>query len=375
MQRVLLLDNHDSFTWNLAQYLAELGAEVDVRMSDAIALEECVDGRYDAFVVSPGPGRPENAGISLDLVRAAAERRMPLLGVCLGHQALGQAYGARVVHAPRPVHGKTSRIEHDGTGVFAGLPPSFEATRYHSLVVEEASLPDELAVTARSEDGLVMGLAHRDLPLHGVQFHPESVLTLEGHRLLRNFLDLALPRARSREEPMPITRPFNLKAWIDENRELLKPPVGNKMVWRDSELLVMVVGGPNQRKDFHVEEGEEFFYQIEGDIVVRVIEDGKPRDIPLREGEIFLLPPRVPHSPQRPANTVGLVIERVRKAGERDHLVWFCESCGETLHDASFQLEDLGKQLKPIIEGFYADETTRTCRTCGAVMTVPGVRA
>jgi 3-hydroxyanthranilate 3,4-dioxygenase len=173
---------------------------------------------------------------------------------------------------------------------------------------------------------------------------------------------------------MAIAPPLNLKAWIDEHRELLKPPVGNKMIWRDSEFLVMVVGGPNQRKDFHVEDGEEFFYQVEGDIVVRVMEDGKPRDIPVREGEIFLLPPRVPHSPQRPANTVGLVIERVRTPGETDHLVWFCESCGGTLHDASFELQDLGSQLKPIIEGFYADETARKCRACGSVMTVPGQR-
>jgi anthranilate synthase component II len=199
VQRVLLLDNHDSFTWNLAQYLAELGATVDVRLSDAIDLADCVDGRYEAFVVSPGPGRPENAGITLDLVRAAAERELPLLGVCLGHQALGQAYGARVVHAPRPVHGKTSRILHDGTGVFAGLPPGFEATRYHSLVVEEASVPVELAVTARTDDGLVMGLAHRELPLHGVQFHPESVLTVEGRHVLRNFLDLARATEGCRE--------------------------------------------------------------------------------------------------------------------------------------------------------------------------------
>lgn len=166
-------------------------------------------------------------------------------------------------------------------------------------------------------------------------------------------------------------RAFNLKAWIDEHRDLLKPPVGNKMVWRDSELLVMVVGGPNRRKDFHVEEGEEFFYQVEGDITLRVIENGTPRDIPIREGEIFLLPPRIPHSPQRPANTVGLVIERVRQTGELDHLRWYCESCGEVLHDASFQLEDLSKQLKPVIEGFYADESLRTCARCRAVMQPP----
>jgi len=168
--------------------------------------------------------------------------------------------------------------------------------------------------------------------------------------------------------------PYNLKAWVEENREQLRPPVGNKMVWRDSEFLVMVVGGPNRRKDFHVEEGEEFFYQIEGDITLRVMEEGGPRDIEIKQGEIFLLPPRVPHSPQRPANTVGMVIERVRKAGELDHLRWFCEGCGEVLHDSSFQLEDLGSQLKPIIENFYADETLRTCESCGAVMAVPQLR-
>jgi 3-hydroxyanthranilate 3,4-dioxygenase len=166
--------------------------------------------------------------------------------------------------------------------------------------------------------------------------------------------------------------PYNLKAWIEENRDQLEPPVGNKMVWKDTEFLVMVVGGPNRRKDFHVEEGEEFFYQVEGDITLRIMEDGKPRDIPIREGEIFLLPPRVPHSPQRPENTVGMVVERVRKPGELDHLVWFCEGCGDTLHDAAFELEDLGKQLKPIIENFFADEALRTCEKCGAVMQVPG---
>ena len=165
--------------------------------------------------------------------------------------------------------------------------------------------------------------------------------------------------------------PYNLKAWVEENREQLKPPVGNKMVWQDSEFLVMVVGGPNRRKDFHIEEGEEFFYQIEGDIVVRIMEDGQPKDIPVREGEIFLLPPHVPHSPQRPENTVGMVIERTRKEGELDHLRWYCESCREVLHDTAFQLEDLGTQLKPIIENFYADESLRTCKHCGAVMQPP----
>ncbi len=169
--------------------------------------------------------------------------------------------------------------------------------------------------------------------------------------------------------------PYNLKAWVEENRHLLKPPVGNKMVWKDSEFLVMVVGGPNRRKDFHVEEGEEFFYQIEGDITLRIMEDGKARDIEIKEGEIFLLPARIPHSPQRPANTVGMVVERQRKPGELDHLRWYCEQCGEVLHDASFQLEDLGTQLKPIIENFYADESVRTCKGCHAVMEPPPANA
>lgn len=165
--------------------------------------------------------------------------------------------------------------------------------------------------------------------------------------------------------------PINLKQWIDQHRDLLKPPVGNKMIWQDAEFMVMVVGGPNQRKDFHVEDGEELFFQVEGDIVVRIKEDGQIRDIPIREGELFLLPAGIPHSPQRPAGTVGLVVERRRAESEEDHLRWFCEQCGEVLYDAHFQLVDLGKQLKPIIEQFYADESLRTCRHCGAVMQVP----
>ncbi|UCF69202.1 MAG: 3-hydroxyanthranilate 3,4-dioxygenase [Acidobacteriota bacterium] len=165
--------------------------------------------------------------------------------------------------------------------------------------------------------------------------------------------------------------PYNLKAWIEENRHLLEPPVGNKMVWKDREFLVMVVGGPNRRKDYHVEAGEEFFYQIEGDITLRIIEDGKPRDVSIREGEMFLLPAWVPHSPQRPEGTVGMVIERVRREGEMDHLRWYCEECGEVLHDAEFQLVDLGTQLKPIIENFYGDESLRCCDKCGAVMEPP----
>lgn len=167
---------------------------------------------------------------------------------------------------------------------------------------------------------------------------------------------------------------FNLRGWIDEHRELLKPPVGNKMVWQDSEILVMIVGGPNQRKDYHIEEGEEFFYQIEGDITLRIMEDGGPRDIHIKEGDIFLLPAGIPHSPQRPANTVGMVIERQRKEGELDHLRWYCEGCGEILHDAFFQLVDLGKQLKPVIEEFYASEELRTCDSCKAVMEVPAAK-
>jgi 3-hydroxyanthranilate 3,4-dioxygenase len=164
---------------------------------------------------------------------------------------------------------------------------------------------------------------------------------------------------------------FNLKAWVDEHRHLLKPPVGNKMVWQDTEFLVMIVGGPNARKDYHVEDGEELFYQIEGDITVRILEAGKPRDILIREGDIFLLPAGIPHSPQRPAGTIGMVVERMRKPEERDHLRWFCEKCGEVLHDASFHCTDLGTELKPIIENFFADEAKRTCKTCGTVMQPP----
>jgi len=164
---------------------------------------------------------------------------------------------------------------------------------------------------------------------------------------------------------------FNLRGWVEEHRDLLKPPVGNKMVWQDSEFLVMVVGGPNQRKDFHVEEGEEFFYQIEGDITLRVKDEGEVKDIPIREGDVFLLPPRIPHSPQRPANTIGMVVERKRRPGEQDHLQWYCDGCGELLYDAAFELVDLGKQLKPIIENFYSDEKLRTCKNCGTVMKIP----
>ena len=165
--------------------------------------------------------------------------------------------------------------------------------------------------------------------------------------------------------------PLNLKAWIEENRDQLKPPVGNKMVWQDTEFMVMLVGGPNLRTDYHVEDGEELFYQIEGDMVVRLMEQAGPRDVTIREGEIFLLPPGIPHSPQRPAGTVGMVVERQRKPGEIDHLRWYCDGCGEILHQASFQLQDLGAQLKPVIEEYYASDKQRTCDGCGHFHAAP----
>lgn len=169
---------------------------------------------------------------------------------------------------------------------------------------------------------------------------------------------------------MAIAKPFNLRAWIDENRELLKPPVGNKQVYvENDDFIVMVVGGPNGRKDYHWEEGEELFYQLEGDIQVKVIhEDGTPETIDIREGEMFLLPPRIPHSPQRPAGTVGLVIERKRHAHEIDKLLWFCEKCGHKLHEAGFPLKDIGTQIKQAIGDFMDNEAARTCAQCGAVM-------
>lgn len=169
-----------------------------------------------------------------------------------------------------------------------------------------------------------------------------------------------------------ITRPFNIKKWIDENRHLLKPPVGNQQVYKgNDDFIVMVVGGPNNRKDYHWEEGEEFFYQLEGNIVVKIIEDGKPVDIHINEGEIFLLPPRVPHSPQRPANSVGLVIERYRKEGEKDGFLWYCESCNHKLYEEYFALTDIVTQLPKVMQTFYDSEDLRTCKNCGTVMQKP----
>ncbi|MBF9253232.1 3-hydroxyanthranilate 3,4-dioxygenase [Pontibacter sp. 172403-2] len=171
---------------------------------------------------------------------------------------------------------------------------------------------------------------------------------------------------------MPLQRPFNFKKWIDENRHLLKPPVGNQQVYKgNDDFIVMVVGGPNARKDYHYDEGEEFFYQLEGDIVLKVIEDGKPVDIPIREGEIFLLPARTPHSPQRPANTVGLVMERYRKEGELDGFLWFCENCGNKLYEEYAEVTDIVKQLPVIMNNFWQSEEHRTCSNCGTVMQPP----
>ena len=187
---LLVIDNYDSFTYNLVQYLGELGADPLVRRNDAVALDEIGRLAPDRIVISPGPGRPEDAGISLELIRTYGAT-IPMLGVCLGHQAMGQAFGGAVVSAPNLRHGKRSAIEHDGRGVFAGIEQSFEAGRYHSLCVSEDRWPAVLEITARAaDDGTVMGLRHREFPVYGVQFHPESVLTPAGQRLLRNFLDL-----------------------------------------------------------------------------------------------------------------------------------------------------------------------------------------
>ncbi len=186
---LLLIDNYDSFTYNLVHYVGELGANVTVYRNDALNVQEAMALRPEGILLSPGPCDPDQAGICLALVAAAAEAHIPLLGVCLGHQAIGQAFGGKVVRHSDIVHGKMGQMQHSGTGVFAGLPSPFEATRYHSLVVERASLPECLEITAHLEDGTIMGLQHRDLPIHGVQFHPESIASQHGHALLKNFLD------------------------------------------------------------------------------------------------------------------------------------------------------------------------------------------
>jgi anthranilate synthase component II len=188
--RILVIDNYDSFVYNLVQYLGELGAEPEVSRHDALTIDDIVAARPDAILISPGPGRPEDAGISNAVIERLAGR-LPIFGVCLGHQCIGQVYGAEVVRAPSIVHGKTSLVHHRGQGVLAGLPDPFEATRYHSLVLDPATVPDCLEVTAQTEDGVIMAVRHRELPVEGVQFHPESVLTPAGKQLLTNFLETA----------------------------------------------------------------------------------------------------------------------------------------------------------------------------------------
>jgi anthranilate synthase component 2 len=196
---LILIDNYDSFTYNLVHFLGELGAVCEVHRNDKITVSEVLDRCPEGIVLSPGPCTPDQAGICLDLVQAAAVKSVPLLGVCLGHQAIGQAFGGKVVRAPLPMHGKLSTIRHTGKGVFEALAGRFQVTRYHSLIVERVSLPSCLEVTADTSNGIIMGLQHRDLPIHGVQFHPESIASEHGHELLANFLKLAglSPRRRN----------------------------------------------------------------------------------------------------------------------------------------------------------------------------------
>ncbi|SEP56287.1 anthranilate synthase component II [Thalassovita taeanensis] len=187
---LLLIDNYDSFTYNLVHYLGELGADIVVKRNDALDVQAAMAMNPAGILLSPGPCDPDQAGICLALTAAAAETKTPLMGVCLGHQTIGQAFGGKVVRCHEIVHGKMGLIRHSGKGLFAGLPSPFEATRYHSLIVERATLPDCLEVTAELEDGTIMGLQHRDLPIHGVQFHPESIASQHGHKLLQNFLNV-----------------------------------------------------------------------------------------------------------------------------------------------------------------------------------------
>ena len=211
---ILLLDNYDSFTYNLYQYLSELGAEVIVRRNDEISVAQAETLAPTHIVISPGPCTPREAGVSNALIPALGSR-IPLLGVCLGHQCIGEVFGGRIVRAPEPVHGKTSLIHHGGAGVLRGLPQPFEAIRYHSLIVERAALPAELEITAETADGLIMGLRHRKYPIHGVQFHPESILTCVGKDILRNFLALsavsAVDAAPLASEPLSdsVTEPIS----------------------------------------------------------------------------------------------------------------------------------------------------------------------
>ncbi len=191
---ILLIDNYDSFTYNLWHYLGEVGAGVEVRRNDALSADEAIAMNPQGIVISPGPCDPDQAGICLELVEKAAGK-IPLFGVCLGHQSIGQAFGGRVVRAPACMHGKTSTITHTGTGVFDGVPNDFTATRYHSLTIDPQSMPDCLEVTARSEDGVIQGIAHKEMPIYGVQFHPESIVSEHGHAILRNFIAMTGERA------------------------------------------------------------------------------------------------------------------------------------------------------------------------------------
>ena len=186
---VLLLDNYDSFTYNLMHYIGEAGAEVDVKRNDALSAADVMAGGYDAIVISPGPGAPDESGICLDVIKQAAGN-IPLLGVCLGHQAIGQIFGGKIVRE-KPMHGKVSKINHTNQGIFRNLPKSFNATRYHSLIIERNTLPDSLAITAETEDGVIMGIQHKEHNIHGVQFHPESIASEHGHVLIDRFLELA----------------------------------------------------------------------------------------------------------------------------------------------------------------------------------------
>ncbi|MCS0497101.1 aminodeoxychorismate/anthranilate synthase component II [Ancylobacter sp. MQZ15Z-1] len=188
---ILLVDNYDSFTWNLVHYIGGLGAEVDVRRNDTLTADEALALQPEAIVISPGPATPNEAGICLELIGRAAGEGVPVFGVCLGHQAIGQVFGGEVIRAPLPLHGKLSEVRHRGEGVFRGINGPFKATRYHSLIVRRETLPSSLGITAETEDGLIMGLSHKELPVHGVQFHPESIASEHGHTILKNFLDLA----------------------------------------------------------------------------------------------------------------------------------------------------------------------------------------
>jgi anthranilate synthase/aminodeoxychorismate synthase-like glutamine amidotransferase len=192
---LLVIDNYDSFTYNLVQFLGELGAEPLVRRNDEVTVQEIAEGGYSGLVISPGPGEPKGAGVSLEAIRELGAR-MPILGVCLGHQAIGEAFGGRIVRAPKPIHGKFSRVKHDGRGIFAGLPEEIEVARYHSLVIEPESCPAELEVTAVTADGIIMGVRHCRLAIEGVQFHPESVLTSNGVQILSNFVQLCVTASR-----------------------------------------------------------------------------------------------------------------------------------------------------------------------------------